>query len=198
MSAVSVLIYLVLWPWCGEWNANTHPAVVCMPSHVFKDICREWILKPCYERVCREAFTFTQQPANETPPFYWMLLVERESGGRQSRLNRHFSQPCENAASTHGSISVRVKGEPGRLALPHACLDWGRWKGVAALLSEGERHRLRRGWQRSCPSGLRKPHRRGFFELGHSRTHCYIESSFSAPTSLITRRGVMSPKVKWH
>lgn len=36
--------------------------------------------------------------------------------------------------NTHGSISVHVKGEPSRLALLHACLDWvGVVTGVAAL-----------------------------------------------------------------
>ncbi len=80
--------------------------------------------------VCRKASAFTQQPANKTPPFYSMLLGERAADVRLTDI----SQPRDNTVNTHGSISVHVRGEPSRLALLHACLDWvGAVKGVAAL-----------------------------------------------------------------
>lgn len=85
-----------------------------------------WSSRAMHVNMCVEKHSHSQQ----TKPFYLMLLRE---GAADIRLT-DISQPCDNTANTHGSISVHVKGEPSRLALLHACLDWvGAVKGVAAL-----------------------------------------------------------------
>lgn len=83
--------------------------------------------------MCREANAFTQELA-DTKPF--LRNVTRSEGAADIRLT-DISQPCEKHSEHTWSISVHVRGEPGRLALLHACLDWvGVVMGVAAL-SEG-------------------------------------------------------------
>lgn len=103
-------------------------------------ICWEWILKQCWVAVlcvwiCRveEAFTFTQQPANKTPPFYLMLLGESS----RHRVNRHFSTMWKHSEHTW-SISVHVKGwaPAGWRCYMHVWTGLVRWRAWLHL-SEG-------------------------------------------------------------
>lgn len=105
--------------------------------------------------MCRGAFTFTQQQANKTELFYWMLLTQRAANNRLTDI----SQPCENTVNTHGPLVWILRVSPAGWLCLHACLDWvAAVKGVAALQWD-ERHRLKWGISAGTvlPSDLHKP-----------------------------------------
>lgn len=80
--------------------------------------------------ICVEKHSHSHNSQQTRPHLSTVCYSERAADFRLTDIY----QPCENTVNTHGPLVCMLRGEPGRLALLHACLCWGgAVKGVAAL-----------------------------------------------------------------